>query len=130
MGSASILDFERLWSPIAADNPCGADLRWDLTYRQIRKPGPRMIVMRSGSATRSLQIGVTSSTSTVDALATKSKDFMIACWLTEALTHVHGFAGVRDETEAHRRSGRAILGYDVSHARRKQLGTALRRSFS
>lgn len=96
MASQNILDFDRLLSPIAADNPCGADLRWEPIYQEVKDARPKEDRDAFGldspvAANWTPVIDLTS-----DVLATQSKDLMLAAWLTEALVHQNGFAGFRD----------------------------------
>jgi type VI secretion system protein ImpA len=95
MSSPSLLDFPALLAPVPGDNPCGQDLRYEPAYEQIkaaRREGDRDVLGAVGEgADWPAVIDLTSA-----ALATRSKDLMLAAWLTEALTAVHGFAGVRD----------------------------------
>jgi type VI secretion system protein ImpA len=94
--SPQVLDLPTLLAPIAGDNPAGVELRWEPIYDEIRRARseddrdmlqeaqqvaaewPRVMELASGT------------------LANRSKDLMIAAWLTEAVTAVHGFAGLRD----------------------------------
>lgn len=96
MASDSILDFDRLLRPISDDNPCGADLRWEDTYQQIKDARPKQD--RDAFGLDEVTVGewppVIELTS--DALAERSKDLMLSAWLTESLVQVHGFAGLRD----------------------------------
>src|SRR3569623_164065 len=94
--SSATLDFDRLLAPIAGDNPCGADLRWDPVYQEVklaRQEGDRDMLGRDEPAEanwpRVLDL-------TSDALATRTKDLMLACWLTEAQVNLKSFAGLRD----------------------------------
>lgn len=95
MSSPSLLDFHALLAPVPGDNPCGKDLRYEPAYEQIkaaRREGDRDVLGAEGEAAdwpAVLDL-------TTAALATRSKDLMLAAWLTEALTARHGFAGFRD----------------------------------
>jgi type VI secretion system protein ImpA len=96
MPSPDILDFDRLLAPIRGDNACGADLRWEPIYQQIKEARPKEDRDAFGLdgpevADWSPVVDLAS-----DAVATQSKDLMLAAWLTEALVHLHGFAGFRD----------------------------------
>jgi len=93
MASPATLDFNRLTAPIPGDNPCGADLRWDAAYQEIkdaRREGDRDILAAAEPLVANWRLV---SETASDCLASRSKDLMLACWFTEALTHVHGFAG-------------------------------------
>lgn len=84
--------------PISDEHPAGEDLKWDAVYEDIknaRKPGGGRDLIDDGteetppdwSAVRELAI---------EALNHRTKDLMLAGYLTEALINQHGFAGVRD----------------------------------
>ncbi|HEY5312013.1 MAG TPA: type VI secretion system protein TssA [Pirellulales bacterium] len=82
--------------PIAGENPGGVDLRWDPVYQQIRDTRPQgdRDMLGSGepqAANWPLVVDLCS-----QVLADRSKDLMVAGWLTEALVNLHGFAGLRD----------------------------------
>lgn len=96
MASEGTIDVERLAQPISGDEPCGVDLRWDTLYDDIRKArqqGDRGAFEGEAAAEPDWSFVVEQ---TCDLLATRTKDLMLAGWLTEALLHLHGFAGVRD----------------------------------
>jgi type VI secretion system protein ImpA len=96
MASQNILDFDRLLSPISADNPCGADLRWEPIYQEIKDARPKDDRDAFGLDSPEIANWTPVIDLTCDALATQSKDLMLAAWLTEALVHQYGFAGFRD----------------------------------
>lgn len=97
MASPGILDFDRLLAPIEGDDPCGGELRWDPVYQEIKDARPKSSRDAFGLDESEevfdwnpvLEL-------TTDALAERSKDLMLASWLTEALVNLHGFAGFRD----------------------------------
>src|SRR5262245_17625246 len=104
MPSASVLDFAKLLTPIAGDNPAGADLRADPT------PGsPYYVIKDARNAARAAErqaVVPGEETAPPDwrpvlqhatkALAEKSKDLEITAYLIEALVRLHGFSGLRD----------------------------------
>ncbi|HWA97555.1 MAG TPA: type VI secretion system protein TssA [Pirellulales bacterium] len=100
MASAPQIDIDRLLSPIAGDHPCGADLRWEPIYQEIksaRQRGDRDL-LETGEEPPPVEwrriIDLAS-----EALAEQTKDLMIASWLVEALVNnpgPAGFAGLRD----------------------------------
>lgn len=97
MPSARVIDLESLLAPIAGDDPCGVSLRWDSLYDQIRTA--RTVeegVLGDGASTSNRVNWAEIARLAISALAERSKDLMIAAWLTEALLALHGFAGVRD----------------------------------
>ena len=97
MATPDLLDFDQLLSPISADTPSGEDLKWDSAYEEIksaRKQGNRDLVDDGAEETPPNWPFIVELATT--ALATRSKDLMLAAWLTEALMNQHGFAGCRD----------------------------------
>ena len=96
MASQNILDFDRLLSPISDDNPCGADLRWEPVYQEIKDARPKDDRDAFGLDSPVIANWAPVVDLTSDALATQSKDLMLAAWLAEALVHQYGFAGFRD----------------------------------
>ena len=96
MASENILDFDRLLSSISADNPCGQDLRWEPIYQEIKDARPKDDRDAFGLDSPVIANWMPVIELTSDALASQSKDLMLAAWLTEALVHQYGFAGFRD----------------------------------
>jgi type VI secretion system protein ImpA len=101
-----LTDLDRLTAPISAESPCGAWLRYDVTYDEVR--GAR----REDDA--GLPQGVWASElkranwATVEklcaeALAERSKDLQLAAWLMEAWIQLDGFAGAARGFELMRR---------------------------
>jgi type VI secretion system protein ImpA len=85
-----------LLAPIPGDAPAGADLRYAPTYTQLTEARREEDDAPQGEWKRARKVAeydVVVKVAT-DALATKSKDLMIAAWLTEALTRREGFAGL------------------------------------
>ncbi len=96
MPAQSMIDVDRLAGPVSDDEPCGVDLRWDTVYDDIRKArqqGDRGAFEGEAAAEPDWSFVVDQA---CELLATRTKDLMLAGWLTEALLHLHGFAGVRD----------------------------------
>ncbi|HVA51447.1 MAG TPA: type VI secretion system protein TssA [Pirellulales bacterium] len=94
--ASDLIDFDRVLAPISEAEPCGADLRWDPLYDEIRaarQQGDRSAFEGETSSGPDWDLVVDRS---VELLSGRSKDLMVAGWLTEALLHLHGFAGVRD----------------------------------
>lgn len=89
------VDLERLLGPITSDPPCGISLRWEPVWdelSQLRKTSKDPL---DASADK-VPDWVTVIEVATDALATRTKDLLIAGWLTEALVRESGFAGFRD----------------------------------
>jgi len=109
MGSPDVLDFARLLTPIAGENPAGRSLRADFSptavYRLIKdarsaaRAAERSAAWSDDQETqpsdarsewkRLLELGP-------KAIAEESKDIEIAAWLAEGLVREHGYAGLRD----------------------------------
>jgi type VI secretion system protein ImpA len=85
-----------LLAPIPGDAPAGADLRYAPAYAQITEARREEDDAPQGEWKRARKVAEYDVVAKVaiDALATKSKDLMIAAWLTEALTRREGFAGL------------------------------------
>lgn len=96
MASAAVIDIEQFLTPIAGENPCGENLRYDPAYSEIEQA-------RSQRDTDPLVANedVAVDWPKVIELATaylteRSKDLRVAGYLAEALVHRYGFAGLRD----------------------------------
>ncbi len=90
---------EDLLNPIAGENPSGVDLRYDklLLFDKIKEARRQDDDLAQGDwkydrkvADYKLVVKLTE-----EALAERSKDLQLAAWLTEALVHAQGFAGLR-----------------------------------
>ncbi len=99
MPTPKLLDFESLLKPIPGDRPSGEDLKWDPVYEQIRK------ARKPDGDKKGLEDGETQINPpewnvvidlAEDALTHRTKDLMLAAYLTEALINQHGSAGFRD----------------------------------
>jgi type VI secretion system protein ImpA len=100
MASQDTIELARMVAPVSETDPCGVDLRWDSVYdelRAARQQGDRSAFEGESSSGPNWHLVVDRAS---DVLAGRSKDLMIAGWLTEALLHLHGFAGVRDGLKA------------------------------
>jgi len=90
---------EDLLNPIAGGNPSGVDLRYDnrlLLFDKIKEARRQDDDLAQGEwqherkvADYKLVLKLTE-----EALADRSKDLQLAAWLTEALVHAQGFAGL------------------------------------
>lgn len=94
-GSPALLDFERLLSPIPGDNPCGDSLRWEPVWDEISQLRKSRKDPLDPSADKLPEWGKVVDLAT-DVIAKRTKDLLIAGWLTEALVRESGFAGLRD----------------------------------
>ncbi|MBV9497125.1 MAG: type VI secretion system protein TssA [Acidobacteria bacterium] len=82
--------------PISDDRPTGESLRFDPIFDEIKRlrteDDP---TLPQGVWQRELKKADWNAVAALcaDTLATRTKDLQIAAWLTEAWTHLHGFAG-------------------------------------
>jgi len=90
------MTMERLLAPIEGASPSGAWLRYDPLYTEVRRlreeddPSLPQGVWKH-ELKRADWNGVAAACS--EALASRTKDLQLAGWLTEAWTHLEGFAG-------------------------------------
>lgn len=91
MPSATLPDLEELLAPVPGDNPCGVNLRSGTLFNQIRESRKRRIAPLSNDELPPDWEKVTELCLT--GLA-QSKDLELAAYLTEAWTHLDGFAGL------------------------------------
>ncbi|MHB8971786.1 MAG: type VI secretion system protein TssA [Pirellulaceae bacterium] len=97
MSSARVIDLETLLARISGDNPCGVSLRWEPVYDQIKNTRTVQEDVLGGDTGGADDVNWGEvARLAIGALTARSKDLMIAAWLTEALLALHGFAGVRD----------------------------------
>lgn len=94
--TSHVVDLAKLLAPLPGESPCGVELRWEPIYDEIRRA--RVEDNRDMLAG---DVPVEAQWSRVidlaeEALGGRSKDLMLAAWLTEAITVRHGFAGLRD----------------------------------
>jgi type VI secretion system protein ImpA len=92
---------ETILDPIPGDNPSGANLRYEVVYAEIRArvrrargevlPDPDDPNFHGADMEWRFVIGACR-----DLLRRRSKDLMLAAWLTEAQLAVDGLAGLRD----------------------------------
>ncbi len=104
MPSPDVLDFAKLLAPIPGDKPTGADPR-----ANVAPSSPYYKVKDARTAARSAERQVESGAedaptpdwkaviaTATTALSTSAKDLEVTAYLIEALTRVHGYAGLRD----------------------------------
>lgn len=96
MATEPTVDIEGLLAPIPGEDACGENLRYDPVRDQITKAREEQdkSATDGGAEIRAdwpLVIRLASET-----LRSRSKDLMLAGFLTEALSEQHGFAGLRD----------------------------------
>ncbi|HEX5438694.1 MAG TPA: type VI secretion system protein TssA [Gemmatimonadaceae bacterium] len=85
-----------LLTPIAGDNPAGADLRYEPVYDQVKEARREEDDAPQGEWQHARKVADYAQVLKLagDALASRSKDLQLAAWYTEALTHREGFAGL------------------------------------
>jgi len=90
------IDLKALLAPIPGDNPAGEDLRYTQTYEEIKEARRADDQLNLGDWQRELKKADWDKviTAAVDALTVKTKDLLIAAWLTEALVRTEGFEGL------------------------------------
>jgi type VI secretion system protein ImpA len=90
------LNIQTYLAPIAGANPSGENLRYTAVYDQIKEAKRSDDLLDKGEWLTDLKSSDWRLTITLcsEALIHQSKDLQIAAWLTEALLHQHGFAGL------------------------------------
>lgn len=89
---------DNILQPIAGDNPCGADLRYQPVYDQIKEArredddADQGVWQRARKTADWAQVVKLAS----NAIAKQSKDLQLAAWLTEGLVYREGFPGLRE----------------------------------
>lgn len=92
-----ILDIDALLVPISAQAPSGESLKYDAAYDIIKEARrEESAELPQGVWERKLKKANWPEVVQLctNALTRRTKDLQIAMWLTEALTHLHGFAGL------------------------------------
>ena len=93
--SVPLLDFDQLLAPISAESPCGESLQWDPQFdelKQMRKS--RKDPINPSGDKEPDWVGLIDLSTSL--LTTRTKDLLIAGWLTEAMLRTAGLAGLRD----------------------------------
>jgi type VI secretion system protein ImpA len=92
------LDLETLLAPIPGDNPAGEFLRYEGTYDRIQEAREEEANLPQGVWERELKKADWKLVRELcyEALESRTKDIQIALWLTESLTHLYGFSGLRE----------------------------------
>ncbi len=98
MSTPSVLDLESLLNPFPGENPSGSNLAYESEYDQIREARRAEEDLAQGDWRRDLKVADWPLVLEIgnDCLRERTKDLQIAAWLTEALVHLEGFAGLRD----------------------------------
>jgi len=92
------LDLETLLAPIPGYNPAGESLRYEGTYDRIQEAREEEANLPQGVWERELKKADWNMVRELchEALESRTKDLQIAVWLMESLTHLYGFAGLRE----------------------------------
>jgi type VI secretion system protein ImpA len=95
------IDIETLLQPVSVDGPCGPDLRDHPLYIQIREVRRQEDTLNQGVWKRDLKEAdyPLALKLSAEALTKLGKDLQVAAWMTEALVHLEGFAGLRQGLE-------------------------------
>lgn len=90
------LNIETFLDLIPGSHPAGNDLRYTAVYDQIKEAKRADDQLDRGEWQTDLKTSDWRLTAKIcsDALTQQSKDLQIAAWFTEALLHLHGFAGL------------------------------------
>ena len=93
---ADPIDVEALLVPIPGENPAGEDLRRTL-YDEVKEARRSDDDLEQGIWKHEVKTADWAAVVrlTRDALASRSKDVNLGCWLAEALTYQNGFPGLR-----------------------------------
>src|SRR4051812_1881159 len=98
MATPPLLDPEPLLVPISEASPSGRNLAYEPEYDALREArraeddtlqGDWQRKAKTAQWDRVLDLGT-------DILTRRSKDLQVVAWMVEALTKLHGFAGLRD----------------------------------
>src|SRR3982750_1065910 len=97
--AAVAIAIDDLLTPIPAEQPAGADLRWTPDWDRIKEARRADDDLEQGKWAKKER--KTANWTQVQslceaALREKSKDLQIALWVTEANIRLHGFPGLRD----------------------------------
>jgi type VI secretion system protein ImpA len=93
-----MLEMSGLLAPIAGASPVGASLRYEPIYDQVKEARREDDDLPQGDwqASRKTADWPLVIRLTTDSLTKRTKDLQLAAWLTEALLHRDGIAGLRD----------------------------------
>lgn len=98
MQSNSVIDVDRLLTPIAGENPSGQNLLYLGLHDQIREARRADDGLEQGDWKRDAKVSEWPRVYNLasDALASKTKDLQVCAWMVEALVKLYGFPGLRD----------------------------------
>lgn len=104
MNEATVLDVSALLQPVSSDRPGGEDVTFEPVFDEIRDARTQDDpTLAAGEWSRELKVADWPRVRDLATrtLAEQSKHLQVACWLTESLGHLHGFAGIRAGLEVH-----------------------------
>ncbi|CAN5652521.1 hypothetical protein BH23PLA1_BH23PLA1_24810 [soil metagenome] len=98
LSTPPVLDLESLIAPFPGEIPSGRNLAYEPEYDQIREARRAEEDLAQGDWRRDLKVANWPLVLEIGVrcLRERTKDLQIAAWLTEALVHLQGFAGLRD----------------------------------
>ena len=98
MSSPPIIPVESWLVPIAGDDPSGRNLAYEPEYDALREARRFEDATNQGDWVRDAKAADWNKVVTLggNCLRSRTKDLQIAAWVAEALTRLHGFAGLRD----------------------------------
>lgn len=101
-----VIDFEALLQPISEENPSGEPMQYSGLYDELREARRADDPSLSQGQWQS-ELKVADYRQVVNlaipALTSKTKDLQVSVWLSEALTALNGFTGLRDSLQLIRR---------------------------
>ena len=91
-----VTDIKSLLAPISESNPTGEDMSFSTEFSEIKEARRADDDLPQGEWARENKVAEWASVQqrTIDLLQTRTKDLQLAAWLSEALTHQHGFPGL------------------------------------
>jgi type VI secretion system protein ImpA len=105
MATPELVEIQSLLQPIAEDSPTGTDIREDFSptsryqtiksERNLARAAERQSI-HDGDSQEAFGHWRKIATLAPQILQEQSKDLEVACWYTEAMVRLHGFAGLRD----------------------------------
>lgn len=93
------INWDQLLAPIAPDDPCGVDLRYEPVYdhiRDLRRQEDPNVPQGVWQRERKQADWAAVASECLRVLETQSKDLQIAAWLLEAWLNLHGFQGAAE----------------------------------
>ena len=93
-----VIDLDGLLQPISEENPSGESMQYSGLYDEIREARRADLDVAQGQWQTELKTANYRQVIdlAIPALTTQTKDMQIVAWLSESLTRVNGFSGLRD----------------------------------